>query len=124
MSQETYALKSPVSIGKLTITELQIDRVAKGKYWRVAQQPMAVDTATDGSEGVTVHITNGEAEIALMQAMTGQPLAVLDELGVDDFDYVYGAAVEMLGNFRNTKHLPKMEAPQKVVNDPQPKLEA
>ena len=109
MSKETYTLKSPVTLGKLILTELLIDRVPKGKYWRVAQAPMAVGTDSSAQE-MTMHITNGESEIALMQAMTGQPLAVIDELGLDDFDYLYGAAVEMLGNFSKAKNLPTMEA--------------
>lgn len=131
MSKETYALKAPVTLGKLVITELQIDRVAKGKYWRVAQQPMAVGTDSDAKE-MTMHITNGESEIALMQALTGQPLAVIDELGLADFDYLYGAAVEMLGNFSQSKNLPTMEAistpnptepeaPELETEEPQPR---
>lgn len=107
---ETYTLKEPVTLGKISIESLMIDHHPKGKYWRVAQRPMAVAPEMDGSDGVTVMVTAGEAEIELMQQMTGQPLEVIDELGVVDFDKLFGDATVMLGNFKDAKHLPQSAA--------------
>ena len=108
--KEVYVLKKPVEFGKLVITELTIEREAKGKFWRLAQKPMAVKADMDNIGGgeVTTYVTQGEAEIALMQAMTGQPLEVIDELGVDDFDHLFGCAKDMLGNFAQAQHLSKL----------------
>lgn len=109
--KEVYVLKKPVEFGKLVITELSIEREAKGKFWRLAQKPVAMKADMSGiSEEVTTYVTPGAAELALMTAMTGQPQEVIDELGVDDFDYLFGCAVEMLGNFAKTQHLPKLAA--------------
>lgn len=106
---EVYSLKQPVEFGKLVITEIKIDRQPKGKYWRLAQKPLAVKADMSGeNQEVTTYVTPGAAQVALMQAMTGQPVEIIDELGVEDFDYLYGCADEMLGNFAKTQHLPKL----------------
>jgi hypothetical protein len=38
--------------------------------------------------------------------MTGQPDEILDELGVEDFNYLYAKADEMLGNFKGSTPQP------------------
>ena len=109
MSKELYVLKQPVEYGKLVVTEITIDKTPKGKYWRLAQKPMAVKAEMgDEKQEVTTYVTRGAAQITLMQAMTGQPQEILDELGIEDFDYLYGCADEMLGNFEKAQHLPKL----------------
>ena len=111
VAMEVYALKQPVEYGKLVITEIKIDRQPKGKYWRLAQKPMAVKADMSGeNQEVTTYVTPGSSQVALMQAMTGQPMEILDELGVEDFDYLYGCADEMLGNFAQAQNLPKLAA--------------
>ena len=99
---ETYVLKEPITLGKVVLAELKIDTTPKGKFWRAAQQPLAVkaDMAAGTNQEVTTYVITGAAEFALMKAMTGQPEEILDELGMDDFQYVYQKASDMLGNFK------------------------
>jgi hypothetical protein len=105
---ETYVLKEPITLGKIVITELRIDAKPKAKYWRVAQQPMAIKAdMTDGAaQEATTYVKPGAAQWALMGAMTGQPDEILDELGVEDFNYLYAKADEMLGNFKGSTPQP------------------
>jgi hypothetical protein len=101
MSKEIYALKEPVEMGKIIITELTIDRRVKARYHRVISKPVPTEVQDGGTKMVMQLNIDGEL-FDLMEAMTGQPRQVIDELGLDDYLYLRSAAEEMRANFPNS----------------------
>lgn len=96
MSIETYVLQEPVEYGKLMITEVKIDRRVKAKYHRVISKP--IPTEMDGDRMIFQINPNGDM-FAMIEAMTGQPQAIIDEMGKEDYIYLRQAAEDMAANF-------------------------
>lgn len=104
--QETYALKEPIELGKLIISEFVIDHKVKAKYHRAISKP--VPTEIDEAGGKMTMQLNIDGDLFdLMSAMTGQPANIIDELGLEDYLYVRECAEEMAANFPNALQAPK-----------------
>ena len=100
MSKEQYTLKEPIELGKIVITEFSIETRPKAKFHRAISKP--VPTEVDEAGGKMIMQLNIDGDLFdLISAMTGQPDNVIDELGIEDYNYVRGLAEKMAANFPN-----------------------